>query len=139
MHDRSLICHKTRTMPISGKFSVEARAIYDIVLRMQETSIEILKEGVLWDDVHLLAHKVAIEGLLEIGILRGDPDEILAARTSAAFMPHGLGHFLGMDTHDSGGCPNHEETDPIFKYLRVRRRLPAGCVVTVEPGVSLLE
>ncbi|KAJ4186401.1 hypothetical protein NW755_007696 [Fusarium falciforme] len=50
-------------------------------------------------------------------------------------MPHSLGHFLGMDTHDTGGHPNETDPNPMFKYLRVRRRLPAGCVVTVEPGI----
>lgn len=125
----------TRTFPISGKFTKESRAIYDIVLKMQEDCIAMLKEGVAWDDVHLLAHKVAIDGLLSLGILKGDADEILKARTSAAFLPHGLGHYLGMDTHDTGGHPNYSDPDPLFRYLRVRRNLPAGSVITVEPGI----
>ena len=103
---------------------------------MQKECISVLKEGVVWDDVHLLAHKIAIDGLLEAGILKGDKDEILKARTSAAFLPHGLGHYLGMDTHDTGGNPNFGEKDKLFRYLRVRGTLPSGSVVTVEPGVS---
>lgn len=95
-----------------------------------------LKEGVLWDDVHLEAHKIAIEGMLQLGILQGDKEDILKSRTSVAFFPHGLGHYLGMDTHDTGGHPNHEDKDPLFKYLRVRGSLPADSIVTVEPGVS---
>lgn len=95
-----------------------------------------LKEGVLWDDVHVRAHEVAIDGMLQLGILRGDKADILKSRTSVAFFPHGLGHYLGMDTHDTGGHPNYEDKDPMFKYLRVRRRLPAGAIITVEPGVS---
>jgi Xaa-Pro dipeptidase len=95
-----------------------------------------LKTGVQWEDVHILAHKIAIEGLLELGILKGDAEEILKARTSVAFFPHGLGHYLGMDTHDTGGHPNYEDSDRIFRYLRVRGKLPEGSVVTVEPGVS---
>lgn len=127
---------QTRTFPISGKFSPESRAIYDIVLNMQLESIAMLKEGVLWDDVHTHAHRVAIEGLLSLGILKGGTvDEILKARTSVAFFPHGLGHYLGMDTHDTGGNPNYKDPDPMFKYLRIRGKLPAGSVVTVEPGV----
>ncbi|KAJ4213343.1 hypothetical protein NW759_011185 [Fusarium solani] len=125
----------TRTLPISGKFTPESRSIYEIVLKMQEACIASLKEGVLWDDLHVLAHKIAIDGLLALGILKGDKDEILAERISTAFMPHGLGHFLGMDTHDTCGQPNEADPDPMFKYLRLRRRLPAGCVVTVEPGI----
>lgn len=125
----------TRTFPIHGKFTKESRAIYDIVLKMQLECIAALKEGVLWDDVHLLAHKIAIDGLLELGILKGDKDEILANRTSVAFFPHGLGHYLGMDTHDTGGNPNYADTDKMFRYLRVRGKLPAGSVITVEPGI----
>ncbi|KAL2019053.1 hypothetical protein VTK56DRAFT_10157 [Thermocarpiscus australiensis] len=125
----------TRTFPINGKFSKESRAIYDIVLRMQLECIAVLKDGVLWDDVHLLAHKVAIDGLLELGILKGDKEEILENRTSVAFFPHGLGHYLGMDVHDTGGNPNYADKDPMFRYLRVRGRVPAGSVVTVEPGI----
>ncbi|ROT38161.1 xaa-Pro dipeptidase [Sodiomyces alkalinus F11] len=126
----------TRTFPISGKFSKESRAIYDIVLKMQLECIKVLKEGVNWDDVHLLAHKIAIEGLLALGIFKGgDADEILKARTSVAFFPHGLGHYLGMDTHDVGGNPNYADPDPMFRYLRKRGPLAAGSIVTVEPGI----
>lgn len=95
-----------------------------------------LKEGVDWDEVHLLAHKIAIDGLLSLGVLKGERKEILDARTSAAFLPHGLGHYLGLDTHDTGGHPNYSDPDPFFRYLRVRMNLPAGSVITVEPGVS---
>jgi len=52
-----------------------------------------------------------------------------------AFMPHGLGHYLGMDTHDTGGHANYEDPDQMFKYLRVRGEVPAGAVITVEPGI----
>ncbi|KXJ94893.1 xaa-Pro dipeptidase [Microdochium bolleyi] len=127
----------TRTFPISGKFSPRARAIYDIVLKMQLDTIAVLKAGVSWDSVHLLAHRVAIEGLQKLGIFKKEStvDEILEARTSAAFLPHGLGHYLGMDTHDTGGHPDYADKDPLFRYLRVRRDLPAGSIVTVEPGI----
>lgn len=128
----------TRTFPIRGRFSGESRGVYDVVLRMQEACMEMLREGVLWDDVHATAHKVAIEGLLGMGILKGGKEEILESRTSVAFFPHGLGHYLGMDTHDTGGHPNYEDQDPMFKYLRVRGRLPAGSIITVEPGVRAL-
>ncbi|KAF2180632.1 putative Xaa-Pro aminopeptidase pepP [Zopfia rhizophila CBS 207.26] len=125
----------TRTFPINGSFSSESLSIYNIVLDMQKQCTEALKEGIKWDDVHELAHKIAIDGLLKLGILRGSADEILKARTSVAFFPHGLGHYLGMDTHDTGGNPNYADKDPMFKYLRVRGTLPAGSVITVEPGI----
>ncbi|KAF8856598.1 putative Xaa-Pro aminopeptidase pepP [Acephala macrosclerotiorum] len=125
----------TRTFPINGKFSPESRAIYDIVLTMQETCTNMLYEGVLWDDVHLKAHEIAIDGLLKLGILQGTKEDILKSRTSVAFFPHGLGHYLGMDTHDTGGHPNYEDKDSMFRYLRVRGKLPAGSIITVEPGI----
>lgn len=125
----------TRTFPISGSFTPESLAIYNIVLDMQKQCIEALKANVKWDDVHLLAHKIAIKGLLELGILKGSEQELLEKRTSVAFLPHGLGHYLGMDTHDTGGNPNYADTDPMFRYLRVRGNLPAGSVITVEPGI----
>ncbi|TVY46977.1 putative Xaa-Pro aminopeptidase, partial [Lachnellula occidentalis] len=125
----------TRTFPISGTFSPESRAIYDIVLEMQHVCINLLKAGAVWDDIHLKAHEIAIEGLLKLGILQGTPEDILKSRTSVAFLPHGLGHYLGMDTHDTGGHANYADTDSIFRYLRVRGKVPAGAVITVEPGI----
>jgi Xaa-Pro dipeptidase len=126
---------QTRTFPLSGKFTKESRDIYDIVYKMQQDCTAMIREGVNWDDVHVLAHKIAIDGLLDLGILKGDRDEIFEARTSVAFFPHGLGHYLGMDTHDTGGNPNPKDSDKMFRYLRKRGTLPAGSVITVEPGV----
>lgn len=125
----------TRVFPRGGKFTAETRQIYAIVLRMQAECISMLKDGVQWEDVHAHAHRVAIDGLLDLGILRGSKDELFDKRISVAFFPHGLGHYLGMDTHDTGGNPNYGDKDSMFKYLRVRGRLPAGSVITVEPGV----
>lgn len=104
---------------------------------MQKDCTEMIKEGANWDDIHLHAHKVAIDGLLDLGVLKGDKNEILTARTSAAFFPHGLGHYLGMDTHDTGGYPDYEDENKLFRYLRKRGTLPAGSVITVEPGVRI--
>ncbi|KAI0201333.1 peptidase M24, structural domain-containing protein [Astrocystis sublimbata] len=129
----------TRTFPLSGRFTEKSRAIYEIVLQMQFDCIAMLKAGIWWDDVHVKAHEIAIDGLLSLGILKGDRRDIMEARTSTAFLPHGLGHYLGMDTHDTGGHPNYEDPDPMFRYLRVRRNLPAGSVITVEPGIYFCE
>jgi Xaa-Pro dipeptidase len=125
----------TRTFPIKGTFTDESLAIYKIVLDMQKQCISALKAGVLWDSIHELAHKIAIKGLLDLGILQGDAEQIFKARTSVAFFPHGLGHYLGMDTHDSGGDPNYADKDVMFRYLRKRGTLPARSVITVEPGI----
>ncbi|KAI1916243.1 hypothetical protein LOZ53_004120 [Ophidiomyces ophidiicola] len=125
----------TRVYPLSGKFSPEAREIYDIVLEMQMECLGMIKAGVAWDDIHALAHKVAIRGLLRLGVLRGSEVEIFDKGISVAFFPHGLGHYMGLDTHDVGGNPNFEDENPMFRYLRLRGSLSPGEVVTVEPGV----
>ncbi|KAF2836142.1 putative Xaa-Pro aminopeptidase pepP [Patellaria atrata CBS 101060] len=129
----------TRCYPIKGKFTPESKSIYNLVLRMQEECMAMIKEGVLWEDVHVRAHRVAIDGLLQLKILVGDTDEIFEARTSVAFFPHGLGHYLGMDTHDTGGHANYNDPDPMFRYLRTRGELPYHSMITVEPGIYFCE
>jgi len=127
----------TRTYPINGKFTSHSLSIYNLVLKMQKECTDMLREDVLWDDVHVAAHKIAIAGLLKLGILNDSysAEDLFASRISTAFFPHGLGHYLGMDTHDTGGHANYADPDPMFRYLRVRGKLPAGSVITVEPGV----
>lgn len=126
----------TRTMPLHPDgFDKESAQIYVIVDQMQEACFKMLRAEVQWEDVHLLAHEIAVEGLLSIGLLKGDKTEIIKARTSVAFFPHGLGHHLGLDVHDTGGHANYDDPDPMFKYLRVRGRVPEGSVITVEPGI----
>ena len=118
-----------------GKFSPESRAIYALVLRMQEAAFAMMRPGIEWADIHAQVHRVLIRGLLDLGILHGATEqELFDARASVAFFPHGLGHLLGMDTHDTGGRPDFDDADPMFKYLRLRRKLVKDCVVTVEPG-----
>jgi Xaa-Pro dipeptidase len=134
---RTYAADVTRSVPLSGTFSPESRSIYDIVLQMQLETLAMIKEGVLWEDVHITAHRIAIKGLLKLGVLQGTEEELFQKRISVAFFPHGLGHYLGMDTHDTGGHANYEDKDSMFKALRVRGTLPAGSVITVEPGVSL--
>lgn len=104
---------------------------------MQMQCIEMIHEGVNWDDVHFLAHEIAVDGLLDLGILQGNRDDIMRNKISLAFFPHGLGHYLGLDTHDKGGDPNPNDENKLYRYLRTRGPLPAGSVVTVEPGVRL--
>lgn len=105
---------------------------------MQLSCIGRLRAGVVWDEVHLHAHQILISGLVALGILQGDEAAILKSRTSVAFMPHGLGHYLGMDTHDTGGHANYADKDSIFRYLRVRGKVPKGAIITVEPGVRIV-
>ncbi|SCU98119.1 LAMI_0F13102g1_1 [Lachancea mirantina] len=127
----------TRCFPINGKFTKEHRQVYDAVLDMQTQVMRKIKPGVLWDDLHLLAHRVLIRHFLNLGIFKSDytEDEIFDRKASLCFFPHGLGHLLGLDTHDVGGNPNYNDPDPLLQYLRLRRPLLEGMVITNEPGI----
>lgn len=125
----------TRCFPINGEWTKEHLEIYNAVLRMQSETMALMKPGQLWDDLHLMAHKILIEEFLKLGIFKGDAQEIYDSKVSASFFPHGLGHLLGLDTHDVGGDPNYEDADSLIKYLRLRRKLQLGMVVTNEPGI----
>lgn len=134
----SLYCADiTRTFPLNGTFTKESREIYTLVLKMQTECMDMIRAGVLWEDVHMKAHSVAAEGLRDLGILEKklSTAQILESKVTCRFFPHGLGHYLGMDTHDTGGNPNYEDPNEFFRYLRIRGRLPANSVVTNEPGI----
>jgi Xaa-Pro dipeptidase len=127
----------TRTFPIGGVFRDEYKTIYEIVLESNQTVIDSLKPGVEWEDMHRLASLVILRGLVKAGILVGDEEELVKNHVAALFLPHGLGHSLGIDVHDAGGYPFGVERidEPGIRYLRMRRKLEEGMVVTVEPGI----
>lgn len=126
----------TRSFPINGDWTKEHLEVYSIVAKMQRETMDLIKPGAHWDDIHLKAHKVLIDEFLKLGIFNDyTAEEIFSSNVSARFFPHGLGHLLGMDTHDVGGRPNYEDPDPKLKYLRLRRTLQEGMVLTDEPGV----
>ncbi|KAG0339696.1 hypothetical protein BG004_006704 [Podila humilis] len=129
----------TRTFPLNGKYSGDAKTLYSIVLEMQNAVIAALKPGVQWEDMHRLAAKIAVEGLQKAGVLKAEftVQEMLEKHVDGVFLPHGLGHSIGLDVHDVGGYPVGVERIqvPGLRYLRMRRQLDAGFVVTVEPGI----
>ena len=99
-----------------------------------------LKPGVSWKDMHLLAERVSLEALEAGGLLTGDVDEMMAARLGAVFMPHGLGHFLGLDVHDVHGYPEGgghpgRPAEPGLRSLRTARTMESRMVLTIEPGI----
>lgn len=132
----------TSTVPVNGKFSPIQKQIYDIVLNSNLAVMEKLKPGVYWPDMHLLAESVILKGLIDLKILNDFPiEELLEKRISYYFMPHGLGHFLGLEVHDVGGYLSFtppRSDKPGLKQLRTSRSLSQGNVITVEPGVYFI-
>lgn len=133
----------TRTYPVGGKFSTQQKDIYNIVLQANTETIKASVPGRTYREVHLMAAKIIAGGLKELGIMKGDPDEAVAAGAHALFFPHGLGHMLGLDVHDMEGLgENHVGYSGSLKrsdqfglaYLRMGRELEPGFVVTNEPG-----
>lgn len=137
----------TRTFPVSGKFEPRQKEIYEIVLAAQLKAIEMMRPGISFRDVHLAASQVIAQGLAALGLMRGDPAAAVAAGAHALFFPHGLGHALGLDVHDMEGLgetfvgydAEHTRSDQFgLAYLRFARRLQAGHVLTVEPGIYFI-
>ncbi|MDX1641884.1 MAG: aminopeptidase P family protein [Balneolaceae bacterium] len=130
----------TRTYPINGTFTKDQAAIYRVVLDALNQSIENTQPGVKMEELHLDACRTILNGLKDAGVVKGDVEEMMENDIFALFFPHGLGHFLGLDTHDVGGYPKGVERieRPGIKYLRVRRELIPGMVITIEPGIYFI-
>ena len=133
----------TRTVPVGGKFLTRQKEVYNIVLAANNKAIEIAKPGVTYQYVHLEVCKVLAQGLKDLGLMKGDVHEAVAAGAHALFMPHGLGHMMGLDVHDMEDLGQiyvgyDDETRPIDQFgtssLRMGRRLQEGFVITDEPG-----
>jgi len=117
----------TRTFPVNGKFSAEQRALYDLVLAAQTAAIEQVRPGHGWREYHQAAVKVLAQGMLDLGLLKGNLDEVLEKEHYKQFYMHGTGHWLGMDVHDVGE----------YKVEDAWRVLEPGMVLTVEPGIYI--
>lgn len=132
----------TRTWPVTGKFSATQRALYEVVLGAQRRAIALTNPGTRYLDLHLEAARAITEGLVSLGILRGDPAELVALGVHALFFPHGVGHLLGLDVHDmedlgdlAGYAPGRTRSAQFgLSYLRLDRDLAPGMAVTIEPG-----
>lgn len=137
----------TRTFPVNGKFSSLQKDIYNIVYEMQKAAFEYCKPGSSYKDAHLCASKIAVQGLKDLGLMKGDVDEAVASGAHALFFPHGLGHMLGLDVHDMEGLGEDlvgyssidSRSDQFgLAYLRLSRKLEKGFVLTVEPGIYFI-
>lgn len=133
----------TRTMPVGGKFSNKQKEIYQIVLDANNHAMSLMKPGITYKEIHLAACEVIANGLKQLGLMKGDIKEAVSQGAHALFMPHGLGHMMGLDVHDMEdlgqihvGYDNETRPSDIFgtAFLRLGRRLEKGFVLTNEPG-----
>ena len=116
----------TRTFPVNGKFSPAQREIYDIVLESLETSLKLYRPGTSIKEVNQQVVRIMITGLVRLGILKGEIDELIANNAHRPFFMHGLSHWLGLDVHDVGSYDVDRS-----------RILEPGMVLTVEPGLYI--
>ncbi|MEE1092946.1 MAG: Xaa-Pro aminopeptidase [Prevotella sp.] len=138
----------TRTYPVNGKFDNRQIEIYRIVEECHDYVLEVAKPGVKYFDVHLDMCRLMAGRLKEVGLMKGDTDDAVTAGAHAMFLPHGLGHMMGMDVHDMEGLGQihvgfDKETRPNLEQfgtncLRMGRRLEKGFVLTDEPGIYFI-
>ena len=137
----------TRTIPVSGKFTQKQREIYEIVLAANNRGRKLTKPGVTYLSVHLAVSEVIASGLKELGLMKGDVKDAVKNGAHALFMPHGLGHMMGLDVHDMEDLGQiyvgyDDETRPVDQfgtaYLRMGRKLQPGFVITNEPGIYFI-
>jgi Xaa-Pro aminopeptidase len=133
----------TRTVPVGGKFDARQKSVYEIVLDAIVKATEAMKPGKAFRECHFTAARIIASGLKDLGLMKGDVDEAVAAGAHALFFPHGLGHMMGLDVHDMEGLGENfvGYNDEIQRskqfglaFLRMGRKLEPGFVMTVEPG-----
>jgi Xaa-Pro aminopeptidase len=136
----------TRTWPVTGRYSTPQKEMYELVLRVQRETIAAVRPGVRYQQVHRVAHQGFARGLVELGILRGDAEELVADGLTALLFPHGVGHLIGLDVHDmedlgdrAGYAPGRTRSKEFgHRFLRLDRDLEPGMAVTIEPGLYLV-
>lgn len=138
----------TRTMPVNGKFTQRQLEIYSIVEACHDYTLELAKPGVKYADVHFAICRLMFDRLKQLGLAKGNTEEAVRAGAHAMFLPHGLGHMMGIDVHDMENLDQinvgfDEETRPNLEQfgtncLRMGRRLEEGFVVTDEPGIYFI-
>lgn len=117
----------TRTFPVNGKYTEEQAAIYNLVLKSQLAAIDLIRPGVIWNELQETIVDILTRGLVDLGILTGDVNELLAKQAYNKYYMHNSGHWLGLDVHDAG----------VYKIENKWRQLEPGMVLTVEPGLYL--
>jgi Xaa-Pro aminopeptidase len=136
----------TRTFPVGSKFTEKQKAVYEIVLEAFYESLNVLKPGVNYKEAHFAACETIFDGLKGLGITKGDTKEAVQNGAHALFMPHGVGHLLGLDVHDMenfgeeyvGYAGEKKSSQFGLKSLRLGRTLKTGFAVTIEPGIYFI-
>ncbi|MFO8055018.1 MAG: aminopeptidase P family protein [Bacteroidales bacterium] len=137
----------SRTIPVGGKFTPEQKDIYDIVLHANNRAFKNIKPGIPYKEIHLLAAEAIAQGLKDLGIMKGDTKQAVEQGAHALFMPHGLGHMLGLDVHDMEalgedfvGYDEQVTRSGIFGLagLRLGRKLQPNFTITNEPGIYFI-
>lgn len=137
----------TRTMPVGGKFTQRQLEIYQIVEACHDYTLKVAKPGVPWKEVHTNVCRLMTDKLKELGLMKGDTDEAVAAGAHAMFLPHGLGHMMGMDVHDMEALDQRyvgfdDEFQPSDQFgtncLRMGRRLEEDYIMTEKPGIYFI-
>lgn len=137
----------TRTFPVGGAFNALQQDVYNVVQGMYDTAVELSKAGIKNYDVHISAARIMVEGLLDIGWMKGSIDDAITSGAFTVFFPHGLGHMLGLDVHDMENFGEEyvgytesftKSTEFGLRSLRLGKELESGYVITIEPGVYVI-
>ena len=137
----------TRTTPVDGKFTSKQLDVYNIVLRTNNVVTRACKPGITYASMHTLASRTTTQGLIDIGLMKGDIDEAVAAGAHTVFFPHGLGHAMGLDVHDMEDLGQvhvgfDKDTRPSKQFgtssLRFGKEMKKGHVLTNEPGIYFI-
>lgn len=119
----------TRTYPVNGKFTEDQKSLYQCVLKAQLAAIELVRPGTRWDTLQETVVNILVQGLVELGILKGDIKALITEQAYRKFYMHGSGHWLGLDVHDAGE----------YKLEGQYRTLQPGMILTVEPGLYIAD
>ncbi|MFY8275569.1 Xaa-Pro aminopeptidase [Pseudoalteromonas sp. SSDWG2] len=119
----------TRTFPVNGTFTQAQKAVYNLVLKAQYAALDVVKPGNTLAQAAQVVNRILTQGLIDLGLLEGDIEELLESQAYRAFYMHGLGHWLGLDVHDVGEYKQDEKDRPF----------EPGMVLTIEPGLYISE
>ena len=117
----------TRTYPVSGRFSTEQKAVYEVILAAQKGTMAIVKPGVTHEEIERTSARLQTEGLVKLGLLSGDVEKLVADNAHRRFTLHGISHWVGLDVHDAGA----------YRVATASRKLEPGMVLTIEPGIYI--